>query len=100
MLAAGLHGIESKMTPLSPVEENIFEFTLEEATEREIDVLPRNLLEALENLEKDRIIREALGSFIFEKFKVLKMREWDDYCYMFLPGKLNNIWKNINSSST
>ncbi len=79
MLAAGLDGIEKKMIPPPPVEENIFEFTDEEAKRRNIDVLPRNIPEAIDCLLKDKIITSALGEFVVEKFCGLKMKEWDNY---------------------
>ncbi|HUL44642.1 MAG TPA: type I glutamate--ammonia ligase [Bacteroidota bacterium] len=79
MLAAGLDGIEKKLVPPAPVEENIFEFTDEEARKRKIGVLSKDISEALDNLEKDSVIRGALGEFAFGKLKELKNQEWDSY---------------------
>jgi len=79
MLAAGLDGIEKKMTPPAPVEENIFEFTDEEASKRKIGVLSKDIMEAVTNLEEDDVIRGALGDYTFEKLKELKTQEWDAY---------------------
>jgi glutamine synthetase len=79
MLAAGLDGIERKMVPPAPVEENIYEFTDEEARKRKIGVLSRNLPEAMEHLAGDAVIRAALGDFVVEKFLALKTEEWDSY---------------------
>ncbi|MFI5251345.1 MAG: glutamine synthetase family protein [Bacteroidota bacterium] len=79
MLAAGLEGIEKKMTPPAPVEENIYEFTDEEAKERKIGVLSKDLFEALVNLSKDELMRKTLGEYTFEKLWTLKTSEWDAY---------------------
>lgn len=79
MLAAGLDGIQKKMNPPAPVEENIFEFTDDEATKRGIGVLSRDLYDALCNLEKDSLVREALGEYAYEKLVHLKTAEWDAY---------------------
>jgi glutamine synthetase len=79
MLAAGLDGIEKKMVPPAPVEENIFEFTDEEARKRKIGVLSKDIMEAVSNLEEDDVIRETLGDYTFEKLKELKTQEWDAY---------------------
>ena len=79
MLAAGLDGIEKKKLPPKPIEENIYEFSEEEAKKRKVDILPRDITEALDHLSKDSVIREALGDFAYEKFRVLKLSEWDDY---------------------
>jgi len=79
MLAAGLDGIEKKMTPPAPVEENIYEFSPEEAANRNIDTLSNDLFQALSHLEEDKVIRKALGEYTFGKFKELKIAEWDSY---------------------
>ncbi len=79
MLAAGLEGIEKKMVPPPPVEENIYEFTVEEASHRNIDTLSRDLYESLQHLEKDTLIRNTLGEYTYHKFRDLKIAEWDEY---------------------
>lgn len=89
MLAAGLDGIEKKMVPPPPVEENIYEFSRAEAEQRNIDVLCRDLLEALTSLENDSVIRGALGEYTFEKFKHLKLREWDEYRLQVTPWEID-----------
>ncbi len=79
MLAAGLDGIQKKMVPPPPVEENIYEFTPAEAKKRNIGVLSKDIMEAVAALEKDDVVREALGEFAFNKFRELKHQEWDEY---------------------
>src|SRR5207247_206053 len=41
--------------------------------------LPRDLHEALEYLEKDEVVRAALGDHIYERFIEAKQREWQEY---------------------
>ena len=89
MLAAGLDGIEKKMAPPPPVEENIYEFTDEEAKQRNIGVLARDITEALANLEADKVIRGALGEYAFTKFRGLKLREWDDFRMQVTPWEID-----------
>src|SRR5437879_6780166 len=60
-LAAGLDGIERKLTPPDPVNKNIFEMSFRERRKFRIDELPRDLHEALDMLEKDDLVRDALG---------------------------------------
>ena len=79
MLAAGLDGIEKKKMPPAPIEENIYEFSREEAERRQVDVLSRDIIEAMNHLEEDKVIRGAIGEFAFEKFRTLKLKEWDEY---------------------
>ena len=78
-LAAGLDGIERKLTPPDPVNKNIFEMSFRERRKFRIDELPRDLHEALEFLEKDEVIRGALGGHIYERFVEAKEGEWHDY---------------------
>ncbi len=78
-LAAGLDGIERKLTPPDPVNKNIFEMSFRERRKFRIDELPRDLHEALEFLAKDEVIRGALGGHIYERFVEAKEGEWHDY---------------------
>jgi len=89
MLAAGLDGIEKKKLPPPPVEENIYDFSLAEANKKNIDILPRDLIGAINFLEKDETIRKALGDVAFEKFKNLKMKEWEEYSVQVSPWEID-----------
>jgi glutamine synthetase len=79
MLAAGLDGIENKLPAPAPVEENIFEFTDETAAARGITTVAKSLMEAFDELQKDSVISNALGSFCVEKLTEAKRAEWDSY---------------------
>jgi glutamine synthetase len=50
-----------------------------EKRERGIFTLPDNLYEALLEVEKSEVVREALGEHIFNKFVENKKIEWDMY---------------------
>jgi glutamine synthetase len=63
----------------APVEENIFEFTDETAAARGITTVAKNLMEAIEELQKDPVICAALGSYCVEKLVEAKTAEWDSY---------------------
>ena len=78
-LAAGLDGVERKLAPTDPVNKNIFEMSFRERRKYRIDELPRDLHEALEMLEKDDVIRDALGTHIYERFVEAKRGEWQEY---------------------
>ncbi len=79
LLAAGLDGIEKKMTAPEPVEDDIFEMGPEEIERRGIGSVAGSLKEALDALEQDAVVREALGEFTYEKFIAAKTAEWDSY---------------------
>jgi len=78
-LAAGLDGLERGLVPPDPVNKNIFEMSFRERRKYRIDELPRDLHEALECLEKDAVIRGALGEHIYERFVEAKREEWEEY---------------------
>ncbi len=79
MLAAGLKGIEKKYDLPNPVEEDIYHFDAEKRKKYNITELPGNLYEAITELEKSELIREALGDHIFDKFIENKKIEWDRF---------------------
>ena len=79
MLAAGLDGIKNKLEPGDPVNENIFEMSEREKKRRKIEQLPGNLSEALDCLEKDDLLKNALGEHITANFLEAKRSEWQEY---------------------
>ena len=79
MLAAGLDGIENDMVPPNPVDEDIFHLDDERAKELKIRHLPDNMWEAIKDLEKDEVIKNALGEHIFNAFSKAKRVEWFEY---------------------
>lgn len=79
MLAAGMAGMEGKIEPPEPVEENVYKMSAEEREKRGIKQLPGSLLEALELTEKSELVRKALGDHVFNHFIENKKVEWDRY---------------------
>jgi len=79
ILKAGLHGIKNQIAPPEPVEQNIYEMDLATRKQQGISSLPENLYEALDELSKDEIIKEALGQHVYSRFVAAKMKEWENY---------------------
>ncbi|MHC4154488.1 MAG: type I glutamate--ammonia ligase [Planctomycetota bacterium] len=79
MLKAGLDGVKSNLEPPEPVDENIYQLDGASLAQRNIDVLPTSLLEALEQLKKDNLLQEALGRHLFERYVDVKTKEWDQF---------------------
>ena len=79
MLASGLDGIEKGLDCGAPVDRNIFEMSEREKKRLKIKQLPGSLDEAIDFLEKDALLREALGDHIFDHFILNKRREWAEY---------------------
>lgn len=88
MLACGLDGIEHKLMPPKPMEENVFEFDAVQREEANITTLPGSLYEALEELKKDTVIQEALGQHVYRWFLRAKTHEWDEYRTQITPWEL------------
>ncbi len=78
-LAAGLDGIREKIDCGEPVNKNIARMSYRERRRLRIDDLPRDLHEALDYLEKDAVVREALGEHIYERYLDAKREEWQEY---------------------
>ena len=79
MLKAGLDGIRNKIQPPAPVEKNIYRLTAEERAAMNIASLPGNLSEALNNLENSKVIQDALGGHISQRFLEAKRLEHQEY---------------------
>ena len=79
ILAAGLDGLKSNLMPVPPVDRNVYRMNREERTKNQIRDLPQNLYEALNWLENDEIIINALGDHIYKSFVNLKKLEWISY---------------------
>ena len=79
MLAAGLDGIENKIDPGKRNDDNLYEVSEDELRRREIGVLPRSLKEAVDCLEADEVIKQALGSEYADYYIQVKNEEWRQY---------------------
>jgi len=79
LLAAGLDGIESKADPGKRNNENLYEVPEEELRRRGIDFLPATLSEALDCLEKDEVVKTALGDEYAAYYLRVKREEWRQY---------------------
>jgi glutamine synthetase len=80
MLAAGLDGIDQKLPCPPPVNDlNIYEMSAEELDQLGIAQLPGSLAEALDALEQDPVLVEALGPEVYAAFTRAKRAEWDAF---------------------
>ena len=77
ILYAGLDGIKKKIQ-YEPTEKNIYKMS-EEFKKLEIQKLPTNLYESLEELEKDDVILRGIGKETVELFIQKKMKDWQQY---------------------
>jgi len=79
MLKAGLDGIKRGLTPPAAIEEDLYEFTDEMMARHGVGVLPGSLQQALDAMEADELVKDALGPHIFERFLQAKTMEWKEF---------------------
>jgi glutamine synthetase len=71
MVAAGIDGVDRDLDPGAPV--------TGPASPLGVQTLPRTLVEALDALEVDTVLRDALGAEAVAEFVAVKRLEWADY---------------------
>ncbi|KPU27346.1 glutamine synthetase [Caloranaerobacter sp. TR13] len=79
ILKAGLDGIKNKIEPPKAVNSNIYNMDQEERVKKEIASLPSNIMDALDELSKNEIIKSALGKHIYSRFVEAVTLEWNEY---------------------
>ena len=79
MLAAGLRGIEKKIEPPEPVEEDVFDFDDAKLAQFYIKSMPSDLGEAIAEFEQSKLMKATLGDHAFEKYIGLRNAEWSNY---------------------
>jgi glutamine synthetase len=79
MLAAGLKGIEEKIEPPDPVEEDVYGFDDSKLAKFYIKTLPADLGEAIEEFKRSKLMRETLGEHVFDKYLEIKKTEWEEF---------------------
>jgi glutamine synthetase len=79
MLKSGLDGIKKRIEPGPPVNKNIYTMSQRERRRLRINELPGDLREAVDALERDKVVQEALTPHIMQHFVAAKRAEWHDY---------------------
>ena len=79
MLAAGLDGIEQQIDPGSRNDDNLYEVPETEIRQRGISFLPTTLAEALDHLEQDAVVKNAIGETYAQYYVDVKREEWHRY---------------------
>ncbi|MEO0069622.1 MAG: glutamine synthetase family protein [candidate division WOR-3 bacterium] len=79
IFAAGLKGIEDKLSLGPPTPDNIYRMTEDERQKAGITSLPKDLSEAIQLAEKSQLVRNTFGEELFRFFLRNKKQEWDEY---------------------
>jgi glutamine synthetase len=80
-LEAGLDGIERKLDPGEPLNDDLYRLGRSDLKARGVDLLPRTLLHALESFDADPISTQAFGDYK-RTYLAHKMREWEKSFYV------------------
>jgi glutamine synthetase len=77
ILAAGMDGVDKKMNPGKRLDIDMYAMghTIKDAKK-----LPLNLLDALRNLENNKLLRAEIGEEAISGYLKLKHNEWNQYC--------------------
>jgi glutamine synthetase len=93
VLAAGLDGIENELDPGEPNSGNMYDVADDELVRRGIELLPANLLDASRELERNEVLRAALGrgrdEDYVDYFVRVKRDEWRRYHEQVTPWEIN-----------
>lgn len=94
-LAAGLDGIKRGLTPVESIQKDIFEMTEEEREEANIENLPKNLYEAIQEMKKSEFVKGVLGKEVFKKYVRAKESEWMEYTSQVTDWEIDRYLGNI-----
>lgn len=90
LLAAGLEGIKQKIEPIPSMDKNAQTMTAQERAALKIEALPRNLQQAVCELEKDELIQDVLGEKLSAKLIAAHKKAYDDYCMQVTDWEIEN----------
>ena len=92
MLAAGLDGIRRELPVPDATEENIY--LIESQRQTKTSILPGSLNQALNALEEDKVIQDALGTHTYNNFISAKRQEWEEYRLVVTDWELDKYLPN------
>ena len=90
LLAAGLDGVQHRLDPGPKNVRNLYEVPEEVLKQDGIEFLPTTLKDALDHLEADAVICNALGAEYVEMYIRAKRAEWNAYHRSVSQWELDN----------
>jgi glutamine synthetase len=88
ILAAGLRGVEEGYELPPEADANLFDLSSDELAAKSIGSLPISLNEAVDEMERSKLLLETLGDHVFEWFLRNKRAEWTAYRAEVTPFEL------------
>ena len=90
LLAAGLDGIKNEIMPPESVDADVQSMPEEVKKQMNIEALPKNLMEAVMELERDTFIQNVLGADLTAKTIEAHKKEYHEYCMQVTEWEINN----------
>ena len=78
-ISAAVEGINDKTDPGKPSDIDLYALSDEESKKLGIKRLPRNLLQAIEALKKDKLAEKVMGKVMLNSYISYKNDEWERY---------------------
>src|SRR5690606_38404498 len=93
LLKAGLSGIQENKVVADPIGKNSYQMSSTELGEQDIERLPATLYEAVSQLKKDSLMREAMGEHMYNNFITIRTQEWIEYNEQVSPWEQKKYFK-------
>ena len=94
MLAAGLDGIRRELMPGPPTLVDPGNYSDAERAALGIQPYPATMKEALDNLERDAVLTQALGPLLANAFLAVKRKEWETFSGQDVDFEIkHHFWK-------
>jgi glutamine synthetase len=90
-LAAGLDGVRQNLDTPPPIDAALASGLVDES---QVDVLPASLGEALQELDWDPVVRDALGAPVNERLLMAREREWQEFRRQVSPWELERYFES------
>ena len=79
LIACGLDGVERGLEPGEPCEHDPSRLSVEELDRGKVRQLPRTLGSALDELEKNSLLHDMMGEFLFRSYLSVKRSEQEAF---------------------
>lgn len=74
-----INGIINQILPPAPLNKDIYKLSYKEKKNLKVESLPNSLFDAIYFMEKSSLVKESLGSHIFNEFLKAKKIEWNSF---------------------
>ena len=78
-LSSVVEGISNKTDPGEPTDQDLYAMNEDDLKKFKIRRLPRNLLQAIESLQKDELAIKVMGPVMHKSYLSYKIDEWERY---------------------